>query len=413
MDLLVDEKLVERLWRRNNFPTGDDGLAFFALRGALPVELNGTAFAASHSVRIPGVDYVHLRCTLGQWSPGRGISVFPGSTVPFLNYIKASLGRGGAGTNMLMLGCYVYERGVHKLGTPTQHRAFRQHGFFPVWRTADDTDYDLSDKLDTSPALVWDDLHAAWCADPSSPHYASAGCQVVAGFPQSPRTNNNPDSGPWALFRKGAYDTGQTLFSYGLFSGAEALSVASLPDDKVRQSLRFGSRGDLVEKLQRSLIAQDFPLSEPDGVFGRETLEAVMAFQQRRFGPGTADGVIGPQTAGALGLDLPSLSDLTGAVARQAGPSQRQGVAPAAGPADAEPSSAEARDAADLIDPEVVRAGTPSRLPRSHARRRSSFTRSAMYGPLRPATGRPSTSGPRSIGKGAEVYIKPRTDSET
>ena len=55
-------------------------------------------------------------------------------------------------------------------------------------------------------------------------------------------------------------------------------------------------------------------------------------------------------------LDLPFLSDLTGAVPRQVGSGQPRGAVPA-GPAVPAPPLAGARDAADLVDPEVVRAG--------------------------------------------------------
>lgn len=82
--------------------------------------------------------------------------------------------------------------------------------------------------------------------------------------------------------------------------------VSSKKDDEVTQSARFGSTGPLVEKLQAALNANGFDLGVPDGDFGRSTLEALMVYQARQ-GNG-ADGVLGPNTAASLGIELPTLA---------------------------------------------------------------------------------------------------------
>ncbi|MCS6812301.1 MAG: peptidoglycan-binding protein [Cyanobacteria bacterium] len=63
-------------------------------------------------------------------------------------------------------------------------------------------------------------------------------------------------------------------------------------------TLRRGSRGEAVERLQQRLRARGFLQSFPDGVFGPNTEAAVKA-AQRRYGL-EPDGIVGPATWDAL-----------------------------------------------------------------------------------------------------------------
>ena len=67
-------------------------------------------------------------------------------------------------------------------------------------------------------------------------------------------------------------------------------------------SLRNGSRGDDVIALQKKLKNWGYYSGSVDGIFGSGTEQAVKYFQ-RKNGL-TADGVVGPATAKALGLRL-------------------------------------------------------------------------------------------------------------
>jgi len=67
-------------------------------------------------------------------------------------------------------------------------------------------------------------------------------------------------------------------------------------------SLKRGSRGDDVTKLQKKLRNWGYYSGAVDGIFGGGTEQAVMYFQ-RKNGL-TPDGVVGPATAKALGLTL-------------------------------------------------------------------------------------------------------------
>ena len=75
-------------------------------------------------------------------------------------------------------------------------------------------------------------------------------------------------------------------------AAAEAAKLAEMP------MVRMGDSCDAVMTLQTELNAQGYACGEVDGVFGQNTLNAVMAFQTAKGL--TADGVVGAQTWGAL-----------------------------------------------------------------------------------------------------------------
>lgn len=308
----ITEAHMEMLWKKCSFTVPDDGMIFFGLRGCLPVDYGGTDFLGAHEMNIHDVDYTHLRCTLGQWKPGTGMALFPASTVPEKRLVQSRIPHGGYGANQLMFGKYSYRKGDHKPGKPTGHRAFRQDGYFPVWRTADDDDYDLSgtDFVDLREGYIaWDNLHCGWSNGPSDPNYSSIGCQVVAGFPKCPqRGAASRDEGPWKKWLDNAYGVNQTTFAYALFSGLELQRIASTPAAEIPMSLRFGSYGSLVGAMQRKLAEHGYDPGDLDESFGFHSLKALLNFQRAAIGPHAADGILGRMTANALGMDLPNLS---------------------------------------------------------------------------------------------------------
>lgn len=78
--------------------------------------------------------------------------------------------------------------------------------------------------------------------------------------------------------------------------------------------IAWGSRGQLVTMVQQALKQWGYLDGEADGIFGRETYNAVVLFQQRNGL--TVDGKVGSATAAALGLDL-SGAALTATVYRE------------------------------------------------------------------------------------------------
>ncbi len=69
-------------------------------------------------------------------------------------------------------------------------------------------------------------------------------------------------------------------------------------------SLYWGSTGNKVSEVQRKLKQWDYYDGPIDGVFGQSTYDAVILFQKRNGLK--QDGVIGTQTANALGIKLTS-----------------------------------------------------------------------------------------------------------
>ena len=68
------------------------------------------------------------------------------------------------------------------------------------------------------------------------------------------------------------------------------------------ESLRRGSRGDLVTTLQKRLKTWGYYTGNVDGIFGSQTEQAVKYFQRKN---GLAvDGIVGPATAKAVGISL-------------------------------------------------------------------------------------------------------------
>lgn len=202
MAVTLREEHLRMLCALNHFPIPDQSLIFFGLRGVTPVNDENHEFGSSRSLSMAEVDHLHPRCTIGQWRPAeRTLAVFPGSTVPHLNYVRSAQARGGQGANQLMTGFYTdYRKGIHKAGSSTAHEAFRQTAEQPIRRTSDDLDYGLEDPEDVE--NPFDNLHAAWCAGVGATDFSSAGCQVVVGYPKCEKLNNRPDSGPWATFKK-------------------------------------------------------------------------------------------------------------------------------------------------------------------------------------------------------------------
>ena len=64
----------------------------------------------------------------------------------------------------------------------------------------------------------------------------------------------------------------------------------------------WGSRGEQVRRVQQKLIDYGYLKGEADGVFGKQTYDAVVWFQ-RKNGL-SVDGVVGASTAAALGVSL-------------------------------------------------------------------------------------------------------------
>jgi hypothetical protein len=106
-------------------------------------------------------------------------------------------------------------------------------------------------------------------------------------------------------------------------SAGEASSLAATPASPPPAALasavetanmRIGDDGEAVRALQYALVAAGFDVGAADGGFEAKTRDGVAAFQQSAGL--TADGVVGPETAGALVARLVQLAEQDAAVAR-------------------------------------------------------------------------------------------------
>lgn len=87
----------------------------------------------------------------------------------------------------------------------------------------------------------------------------------------------------------------------GVASAIVALSILSISSQALAY-VRYGSSGATVTTIQSTLRNLGYGVGV-DGVFGPQTENAVIAFQRSRGL--LADGIVGPATAGAMGVTLP------------------------------------------------------------------------------------------------------------
>jgi len=154
---------------------------------------------------------------------------------------------------------------------------------------------------------AYDNIHAGWCMGINHNDYASAGCQIIVGFPSCEFFKKEPDLGAWSVFKRNAYDIAQKAFPYVLLTGVDAQKVSLVGSQRMSPRLRFGSLGPLVSIIQTALQRLGFYEGNVDSDFGRRTARAVLDFQATRFGANADDGIVGPVTAVALGVSWPDV----------------------------------------------------------------------------------------------------------
>lgn len=189
-----------------------NGKVLLGIRGAIPdKKYKHVTFNQTQAVTLKKPDYLNMSCTIGIWDlDNKKIAIFWGSTVPHQSNVAYAKLRNGQGTNQMMEGFYqdLYIKGVHYPRVETAHQALVQNKPVRIQRTIDDLDYDIDDRIDYS--IPYDNLHAGWTQDGKG--YASAGCQVIHGYPKCQKIANN--SGEWKLFYDLIYSTPQKVFSY-------------------------------------------------------------------------------------------------------------------------------------------------------------------------------------------------------
>lgn len=258
-------------------PEGND-IVLFALRGAVPVK-QASGWSASAQVRTAPVDYVHMRCTLGLWDRrGRRVFAAPGSTVPYKDNVeKAAAKKGrarGKGTNQLEPGYYTdLTKGEHLQGKRNGHQALRQTEYRLYRRSLTGAPY-----RDSAPLYYgnpYDNLHCGWNLDGKPAGFSSAGCMVVAGMPHCPRREDQTgNQGPWRIFHDLIYAADQKRFPILLLPAEAAASAMGAEPGPARTRLVYGSEGEAVKALQRSLAAAGSYRGRPTGRLDARTYRA-------------------------------------------------------------------------------------------------------------------------------------------
>lgn len=91
--------------------------------------------------------------------------------------------------------------------------------------------------------MPFDNLHAGWCMGVESESFASAGCQVLVGFPKCSKRGTKPETGPWKAGAK-------TQRADPIASGGEDLEVlmafsSQRPDDPCQRPAQCRPAGCL------------------------------------------------------------------------------------------------------------------------------------------------------------------------
>jgi peptidoglycan hydrolase-like protein with peptidoglycan-binding domain/predicted chitinase len=104
-----------------------------------------------------------------------------------------------------------------------------------------------------------------------------------------------------------AFQKCEDLLADGIVGPQTLAALELAPQEEITTELpllQVGSSGPMVEELQRKLASLGFDPGSIDGIFGEQTEEAVLEFQESR--ELDTDGVVGPQTRAALELQPPT-----------------------------------------------------------------------------------------------------------
>ena len=100
--------------------------------------------------------------------------------------------------------------------------------------------------------------------------------------------------------KKGIITVVAVLFFFVALYNVSVILPENTGDAAVATLSKYGSRGEEVKKIQKKLKSWGYYSGSVDGIFGKETEEAVRWFQ-RKNGL-TADGIAGSKTLAAMGI---------------------------------------------------------------------------------------------------------------
>ncbi|WP_017999945.1 N-acetylmuramidase domain-containing protein [Paracoccus sp. N5] len=138
------------------------------------------------------------------------------------------------------------------------------------------------------------DMVEAFC------HSETAGLEAMIRFIESEGLDDEMRRHEWAAFARGYNGAGYVTHGYHTKLAAAFKRWQAIPDTLApnQPKIGLGSRGEPVRQAQLQLLALGFDPRGVDGIYGRDTRAAAIAFQK------TAglkqDGIIGPITWAAL-----------------------------------------------------------------------------------------------------------------
>ena len=307
----ITSAVLHKLAALNSFDVGRSReRILFGLRGCSPAGRTPEGFVPWVHLVETAPDHLHSRCVIGVWRPDQDDLWLAGaSTVPNVEYMYQMV-QGGLPCNLLPTGLHRYEVGTHRAGSRyPQSGAFRQLDPVPVLRNRNNLIFELPpvDRYDTSINLiVADNIHAGILENAAHPpFFSSAGCQVIPGGYL--RNATRAPYGRWAAFREraglgpaaplarasGATPDDGRIFLYMLLTGAEARLAADETSPPMAPTIRFGSSGEHVRELRRSL-----GIAAPANRMDQQTMLAALKWQLAHVG--YADGIIDAATATAM-----------------------------------------------------------------------------------------------------------------
>ncbi len=319
----ITNSILRNLCEAFHFDLKSEKVVLFAIRGALPkvcfskmADFLGKP-ENGHHIKRKKIDFRTFGCTIGIWWTGSGkIAMFPGSTVPSLDYLHRCP-ETVLHFNTLCPGKYKLEKGIH----PKKHSGFQRHeallmmeeGWIlrpEVIRKPSKSAFNFN-EITYSIAYPGDNLHASrtepvQLTDNENGYnsflkkpFSSSGCITIAGQPKEYVSNNNAGFfwNSWEQFIEiiNSMPQNNAAFSFLLFDFND---LKELNSGQTRHILRYGSSGREILKLQKCLsqlysarLNRFYFMGEPDGVFQSASAHSYLEFM-KDYAPQNINGEV-------------------------------------------------------------------------------------------------------------------------
>lgn len=320
----ISDLTLRNLCRKYQFDISGESVVIFAFRGSWP--LQSTGLMPDQAVRQETlktifrkrVNFREAACSIGIWNTGtREIAIFPGSTVPSLNYLHQNP-ESATHFNILCPGKYKLRRGIHPrdVNGYQRHEALIMPGKGWVMRPElerkpkkstfnfNQVSYDVifpGDNLHASrsePLLLEEDKTGNSAI--IDQNFSSSGCLTIIGQPAEYVKNNFPFSlNYWEQFiHLIRYYASVEYYTLLLFDFSDLDSIGQSDGNLI---LRYGSQGSSVTDLQERLSEisgsktdKPYYQGKIDGFMKADTVIAWLRFM-KDYSPDSIQGEINYQ----------------------------------------------------------------------------------------------------------------------